>query len=280
VSAVSESSIVSSKSRDKRKELTAPTSRIKLRARDLVVDEKYRQIDLGRVKKMGENMDLDGLGTFTVSERSPGEYVVLDGQHRHRMLMDNEMGEWEVDCVVYHGLAEEDEARLFLLLNASAKPSPMAKYMAGVKAKDPECLGIEAILKKHGLKVTHYWHDGSIRAVQVLHRIYRAQPDGMLLDRTLAIALAVWGPRRTTTDGSALEGLSIFLNTYGDEVDLTSLMSKLTKLTAATRLIGLSRPYTETRQANKVSVGVAMAIVDLYNNGRRNRLVQLNRAGE
>jgi len=253
-----------------------PHTRKTIRADRLTVNQKYRAVNMARARKMARTLDLDVLGVFTVSEQNDGSFVVLDGQHRHFALLANGLGEWEVDCLVYHGLTVKQEARLFLGLNNNQKPRPMDKYLAGVEAQEPMYVDIEGILRKHGLKVSTYPGDGTVQAVTALTRLYEKQPDGVLLDRTLGLVLAVWGPMKGTLEKPVLEGVGMFLNTYGDAVDLNALVLKLEKFPRATMLVGQGRRFIEMKMAGHLALGVCMMIVETYNHGRQHRLAQLN----
>ena len=93
-----------------------------LNARLLVVDKAYqREIQQDRVKRIVANFNPALVNPIKVSHRD-GRYYVFDGQHTLASLrMQNHSPSLMVDCKVYEGLSQEDEARLFAEQNGISR---------------------------------------------------------------------------------------------------------------------------------------------------------------
>ena len=80
----------------------------------IVIDEDYqRELDQNRVKRIVANFNPDLVNPIKVSYRN-GKYYVFDGQHTLAALkMRNGGKDLMVECKIYRGLSEADEAILF-----------------------------------------------------------------------------------------------------------------------------------------------------------------------
>ena len=88
----------------------------------LEIDKRYqRSLDLAWVKDIAKNFDPSMVGILHVSARK-GHYYVFDGQHTLKALeIVYHDKKYPVACKVYHGLTEQDEAKLFCDLNQRKK---------------------------------------------------------------------------------------------------------------------------------------------------------------
>jgi hypothetical protein len=240
-----------------------------IRASRLEVDHDYqRELIAARVKAIADNLDLDALGVLIVNRRD-GRLYIIDGQHRHAALLMQDFGEWEVTCQVYENLSAEEEAAIFVEANNTRKPSAYDTFKAGRVARDSESVAIDTIVRRHGLEVSPVSRDGTVACVSKLRQIYRAQAQGLLLDRTLGVALQAFGARAVSVDGYVLGGLSIVLQAYGDELDCAGLVQKLAKTHGgAPGLVGRARTLRDIRRAS-VDRLVAAVVVSEYNKGKR-----------
>jgi hypothetical protein len=99
-----------------------------------------------RIVKDGLNPDL--FGVLIVNQREDGRYSVADGGTRYRTLEMLEVpGDTLVPCLVF-GWDEPLEVTNYLKLNQErAQLSQIDIFLAKLKAKDPEALAIEDILR-------------------------------------------------------------------------------------------------------------------------------------
>ncbi|MFM9107520.1 MAG: DUF6551 family protein [Chloroflexota bacterium] len=76
-----------------------------------------RRVRRDKVEAIMDAFDPDGLAVFAVSRREDGIDYVMDGQHRLEAVLGLGMGHRLLLCLVYEGLAIEDEERMFVLIN-------------------------------------------------------------------------------------------------------------------------------------------------------------------
>lgn len=251
----------------------------KLRADALTIDDHVqRRCIPARVNRIADHLDLDGLGVVTVSERDDGTFAVLDGQHRIRALLENGMGEWEVQCRIYHGLSTKEEAAIFRLLNNTRPTSIYDDYKVGLVARDREWTAIDEAVRRAGLVISDQATDGHIMCVSSLRSLYRSsngRPGDEVIEDTLATALAAWGATTAAVDGKVVTGLGTVLATYGGQIDRAVLVRKLSKFPGGpSGLIGRAKALRDIRPTT-VGRLVASVIVAAYNTGRRKKLDEL-----
>lgn len=242
----------------------------KLPAHTLRVDDRVqRTLSAPRVQRMSNALDLDGLAVLTISRRPDGDYII-DGQHRYAALVAADMGDWEVDCKVYHGLTLAQEASLFRTLNETRVVGAFDKYTKGVLAGDPECVAVDVLVTEAGLRVAKLPSNGCIAAVRSLTDIY-AKPGGPeALAVTLATIVQAWGRGRDSLDGFVIAGVGAVFLRYGGQVDHMGLSRKLAKRPGGpTALIGDARGMRKMRNSGTVADAMAEIIVRDYNSGKR-----------
>ncbi|UAJ79991.1 hypothetical protein IT072_02620 [Leifsonia sp. ZF2019] len=220
------------------------------------------------MKYILNNLNLDKLGTLTVSARD-GLYYVIDGQHRLAALREFLGDGWEDVCIeawCWHGLTEAQEAKKFLEFNDVLTVDSFAKFKAGVTAKDPIPSDIDRIVMSLGLKVTRNVVPGSIRAVGALTSTYaKFGPQG--LAKTLWIIREAFGDRGF--ESSIIEGVALFWSRYEGRVDPERVIKKLNVTMGGTKGV-LNRAGLKREQTGQpVAQCVAAAITDIYNAGLR-----------
>jgi hypothetical protein len=251
------------------------TAREKHRVDALVRDERVqRSLIPTRVRRLQQEMNLDGIGVITVNRRIDGALVILDGQHRVQALIDNGMGEWKVECLVHLGLSLAEEAAIFRLLNNTRRALPYDDFTKGVLAGDEDCVAINEIVEAAGLSVADQKRDGTVCAVTALRRIY-ALGGGVVLATTLDVATTAWGRTADAADGQILTGIGTVIARYGDAIETSVLVRKLAKRPGGVpALIGDARGLSKL-EGGAVARGVARLIVLSYNRGKRSQLPAL-----
>ncbi len=89
-----------------------------------------RELKLHRVNELIANFDLDVFGHPAVSWRD-GVYYIIDGQHRIAALKEWLGKGWEIqkiECRVYQGMSEAEEADMFDRLNDTLIVSSFDKF--------------------------------------------------------------------------------------------------------------------------------------------------------
>lgn len=197
---------------------------------DLFADPAYqRDLDQRRVKSMAATFDHRLLGVLEVSARADGRYAILDGQHRHAVVLLAAPGRSLV-CQVYEGLSIEAEARLFHEINMRRKTlSWWDKWKARRAAGDELVQSIEAVLADHGCRVHTAQQDGNIRATKALETIVEEIGDLTMLDSVITVVLAAFGRSVDAFDGALMQGIAYMLANYDpDELDVDRLVRALT----------------------------------------------------
>lgn len=221
---------------------------------------------LARVKKLIREWVLDDVGIITVSKRRDG-YYVIDGQHRVRAAMELGLGTTKVKCLVYTDLTLQEEARKFLTLNDSRLVSAFDKFNVGLVAGDELCVGIEATLKRHGLRVGRAKADGVAVCIDKIMAIGGRSLD--LLDAVCRVIVETWGTRPVALEGLIFTALHQVLARYDGELDRAVLVQKLAKYRGGpSALIGNAKGLSDYRPIT-VASAAATIMVDTYNKSRR-----------
>lgn len=214
------------------------------------------------------------MGVITVSARSGGVYIVIDGQHRVEAArrLDPQS---KVLCHVFRGLNLAQEAALFLTLNNTTKPRVGDKFRVRLTAEDPTALEINKIVESRGWELAQYGDDGLITCVATLERIYRlslakeAEPN--LVDACLLVVTRAWGSNQYGVWGSLLEGIAALFVEHGSRLDIDRLIETLRDIKKGPEeLISEVRHHAEIRRM-AVRMAVADIITEKYNRRMKTR---------
>src|ERR1039458_10327420 len=157
-----------------------------------------------RAEKIAANFDLEALGFLVLSYRD-GRYFIIDGQHRAAALKIMDWGDQQVQCEVYEGMTEEEEAELFLLRNEKRNPTAFDKFSVALTAGRPTETEIDRVVRNAGLRIARGKTENTVSAVGALGTVYgRGGSD--VLDRTVRIASASWGGDRAAVRSEARRG--------------------------------------------------------------------------
>lgn len=143
-------------------------------------------------------------------------YWVINGQHELHGLR-SWLVDWEgheVDCWVYVGLTEKQEANLFHYLNHIKPVHAFEKFVNSLTAEFPDETKVDAIVRAKGLKVARDNGEGHVRCVTTLLSVYH-RGDGCLA-RDLDISYQAFG--NPGLDADMLAGLGLFISRYDELV--------------------------------------------------------------
>lgn len=235
-----------------------------------------REINERHVEAIKDGFDPDAFGVIEVSERDDGTYVVLDGQHRVRAILDMGWADQQLECKVHRGLSVAKEANLFVKLNRTRNLLPIEKFLKRVTAGEPAAVAIEGIARQCGYLIDPNPKDGHLRAVVAAERIYRGdkfaadrcQPKA--LELTLRTIHTAWGASLAAVQGDVLLGIGWVILRYNGSIDADALASRLASMPAGPgRLLGNARGLREMKGGASVADCVASIVVDAYNKQRR-----------
>jgi len=230
-----------------------------------VSPQAQRELNEARANKIAANMDLEQIGTPTVSERD-GHFWVIDGQHRIEALRRADFASDNLQCWVYTGLTEEDEAEVFLKLNDTLSVDLFSKFRIGVEAGREEECDIDRIVRAQGLRVSRDKIDGAVRAVGTLSRVYR-RSDGPTLGRTLRIIRDGFGD--AGLEAPVIDGLGYVTQKYNGKLDDDDLVTKLGNLRGGVAGLLNQAELTHRQTGRPKSQCVAATFVTIANRGRK-----------
>lgn len=237
-----------------------------------------RPFDEKWARYIADNLDPDALGFPAVARVPNGKagmtYYAVDGQHRiggvRLALGDDQL----IECEIIDAISIEQAAKIFRQRNKTRGVRAIDQFLAGITAKDAECVQINDIVTSLGIVIDRNARDGTVSAVGALVKVYRgdkAQGTGknaLALKRTLGTALNAWGRTGEAMNGQVIEGLGAVVLRYGDTLDFDALEKKLRQFKGgALGLLGAARGLRESF-GGSVANCVAHQIVILYNRGR------------
>jgi hypothetical protein len=233
-------------------------------------EEAQRGLNIKRAKSIADGLIIDALGSIVVSERADGNRYIVDGMHRTEACKVR--GLRTIKAEIHYGLNQQQEATLFLIKNReSAKVSTLDEYRVGLTAGDALCVGVDRVLKKHGLGLGSS-STNSVGAVSAVLRITR-QYGPEVLDRTLKVVETAWGRDKESWDGVILGGVAMFLGRHGSSIDDDELGKKMLKrgLAARWRSEALTRAsnggYNNSGTGSRESQCYQM-VIESWNKGR------------
>ena len=232
----------------------------KIHVGDLKFDTYQRPLKESKVKKIVANFDRRLINQPKVSFRD-GQYWVFDGQHTIAALVKKYGNkDFKIPCMVFHGLSQQEEAELFALQDGEASPVTRAE-----KIKALEIAGNEVVLGY--IKATkECGFIGGIAAVCTAYDCYSDLGDETYR-RMLTLLKATWDGEKWSISWNVLSGMSLFLKTYGEEVNDKIFVDRLGSVD--------ERHFVRKAKGHEgvpASVQYALALVDFYNYKARNRL--------
>lgn len=246
---------------------------VKMRADALAIHPyAQREHSNAHIKRIREHLDLDAIGTIHGVEYpingKTGPWVV-DGQHRILALLEEGLGEWEVNVAIHVDVKNDARAsELFLSLNQRLAVGPYDKFLNEVKAGHDVAVGIVDISKVFGLSISKNSADGMLACPASLKKAYK-HDGGRSLQRALAILTQAYGKKASALEGKLIEGMALVTVANNGNLDEPSLIKKLAKYPGgASALIGDAKGRMQFHRGSLVR-SVAATVVDTYNSGRR-----------
>jgi hypothetical protein len=229
-----------------------------------------RNLNDSRVEHLRVNFNPEDLGNLTVSLRDE-LFWIIDGQHRVEAMRQLGWGDQSIQCWVYEGLTEEEEADKFLSLNDSLLVPALPKFKVGVTAGRADEVAVDEIVRSLDLVVSRDHIPGAIQAVGTLLRIYRRAGGGPLR-RTLLMIREAYGDEGF--EAPVIDGLGLLVDRYNGQLDDEHATQALRN--AHGGVAGLLNRAEHLRRSTGNAKGhcVAAAAVDILNRSedRRSKL--------
>lgn len=227
-----------------------------------------RELNPARVKKILDALDMERLGTLTVSQRD-GFYWLIDGQHRFHALKEywgDGFEEWEIEAWCYFGLTEEQEAEKFLQHNDVLAVDAFSRFKVGVAAGRHVESDINRVVMSLGLKVARTGGENSISAVTALTKTYsKFGPSG--LAKTLYLVRE--GFFGFGFETAVIEGLALYQARFEGRFDEARLIKKLQTVPGGFKGIQQRAFLIRENTDQTMALCVAAAVTDIYNSGLR-----------
>lgn len=226
-----------------------------------------RDLNQNRVDYLYANFELDDFGHPVVSWRD-GFYFIIDGQHRVEALKLWLGKGWEIqkiECRVYQGLTEAEEADMFDRLNDVLQVAAFDKFKVRVAAGRPNEVAIDRIVKQEGLVISRDQIPGSVHAVGTLSRIF-ARADGDVLARSLRIIRDAFGD--TGFQATIIDGIGHLCQRYNGVLDEKAAIQKLSDTRGGVNGLLGKAVILRKQTGNSQAQCVAAAAVDIINSNR------------
>lgn len=227
-----------------------------------------RDLNQSRVNKIVDSLDMERLGTLTVSSRD-GYYWIIDGQHRYNALktfFGEGFEDWEVEAWCYFDLNEEQEAEKFLQHNEVLAVSAYDRFRLSVEAKRPVESDVDRIVRSLGLKVAKAQGHGAISAVTALTSTYNKYgPRGLV--GALYVIREAFGDRGF--ESVIISGVGLFRGRFEGRLSEEQLIKKLNGYNGGIKGLLNRAALIREQFGQPVPTCVAAAITEAYNRGLR-----------
>lgn len=221
-----------------------------------------RDLRPGWAAQIAADFDPDRFSPPLLSLRD-GKFYVIDGQHRIEAMRLMNWDDQQVQCWVYEGLSEAQEADLFLWHNNRKAVSAFDKFQTAVVAERSDETDINRIVLAQGLKVAQGL-PGSISAVGALKRVYGHGPS--TLTRTLRIIRDSYGDEGLRAE--VINGIGLMCARYNGELNDQHAVTKLSTVRGGLGAL-MTKAHVNRKQLGRpMPHCVAGAAVEIINSGK------------
>lgn len=226
-----------------------------------------RDIVESHIKSLMKAFDTNLVGVFVLSKRPNGTYYILDGQHRHEILLRLGRMADAFPSEIHEGLTREEELELCRAFNNNRRAwTAVDKFKLDLELRHPVALEIQSIVHRHGFKLNFSdgkRTDGAISSIGALRKIHERYPEGML-DEVLTVLAGAFGTREGFT-GTVLLGIASFVSAYRNHPNYgtKTVIEKLKTFTPS----GLEADGKQTKKLLGYSApeGVTFQLLKAYN---------------
>ena len=227
-----------------------------------------RPVEDAEVDRLIAEWDDRLLDPLIVSFRA-GNFYLVDGQHRVCAVRKMNGGRDVVmQCLVYSGLTYEDEAELCYKLDKAKKRLSLSQSTNALleSGRDEEIVEIKQLLERKGF-VWALNKSGSkayeIKAARGVINSYR-ELGAPLFSRMLCLLDDTWHGDAASLNAAMLSGMTLFLKTYGSDMDDRAFAARLSSVDPAEIL---RRSKTDFSTNNR-ALRCARVLLKKYNSAR------------
>lgn len=231
-----------------------------IRVRDLQVHPTVQREPRDEwISNLKENYNELGLGVFIAIEID-GVVQLIDGAHRHSVLVDLKMLDFEVPVLVYFDLETTEQIKVFKLLNTRRPVAQYDLYSLGLKEGNNEDLEVEKLTKETGWTVGKKSGSSTIGAISVIKHMVRLDPEAA--EYALRTVGEIYGYGKDAASGEIIRGFFNFYQEHGDALSKPRLRGRLLKeYPTASILKSMCYPHKRRNKPMHVAVSDAMAHV-------------------
>ncbi|KKM61529.1 hypothetical protein LCGC14_1530770 [marine sediment metagenome] len=190
---------------------------------EILIDRSYqRDCIASRVKKILLNFNWRDFQPPTVAKGDKGRIFAIDGQNRVKASQLHPKVK-EIPCYMLGERAIEDQAQGFVNINTQRdNVHPVNIYWAGLTAKDPDALRLEAVIAKTKVEIapdtSPTGTPGHTAAIGALHQVIKRNGDDILV-RTLNILYKAHPKDARTLSGLLIRstGRLLYINPSADD---------------------------------------------------------------
>lgn len=226
-----------------------------------------RKLNKARVDELVGDMDLDKIGTPVLNLRE-NYYFIIDGQHRIEAVKAWLGKGWEtqvLECKVYTGLSEAQEADMFDKLNNVLTVSAFDKFKTRVTAGREVESAVDRIVRAESLCISRESVPGAISCVGTLTKVY-SRAGEETLRKTLGIIRDSFGD--AGFGSMVIDGLAHLCQRYGDQLEYDRAVQTLSEMHGGVNgLLGKAVVLQKQTGSPKAHC-VAAAVVEAINSRR------------
>lgn len=216
-----------------------------------------------KIARIAKDFDPDLFGYPIVSNRD-GHYWIVDGGHRCLALHELGYQDQLVQCWVYRGLTEAEEAAKFLQHNDVKRVGPMDYFKVGLVAGWPDEVEIDRIVRANGLSIGGGpTQIGCITAVRAVYD--NGGSSG--LDQTVRMIQDAYGA--ANFEAGIVGGVGLFCRSYEGMFTESQMVDKLSRKRGGINGLRQAALTLKERYALTNSESVCGAMVEIYNHNRR-----------
>jgi len=231
-----------------------------------------RALDNNRVRKIVAAFNSRLVNPIKVSHRD-NKYYVFDGQYTLAALkLRNGNSDLLVDCKVFEGLSEADEAILFAEQNGISRGvESIAKFKARYVARDIDVIGMIELTNKSGLYINFSKSKvpNKITAISKAYKIFKSVSAADYIE-ILSILKESWEGSKESLTMEILGGIYLFHIKYKGKYNRELLINQLSKVS----------PLVIKREGKAYSGGgdlrFATQIFNIYNKNLSKRRLKEN----
>lgn len=248
----------------------------RVNTRLMLVDMAYqRPLDPTRVKKIASKFNPCLVNEVKVSYRDE-KYYIFDGQHTSAVLKLRNGGDVDVNCKVFYGLSQKDEATLFAQQNGELARSveSNSKMKALHTAGDVDIIELKELVENAGFifDFSKSKVNDRICCCSQMYKIFM-RTSGYDFNTILTILKEAWNGEKESLRKEIIGGLAILYLSCKSDIDTKRLATVLQK-ESPNAILRAGKEFTTSGSDTKY----ARAMLRFYNKGlkAKNKLSEEN----